>query len=48
MDKAAEYYRRAPGVPDAHFNLSRIYQMQGDEVSALRHMRQYRELLDVE
>lgn len=48
MDKAAEYYRRAPGVPDAHFNLSRIYQMQGDEVSALRHMRQYRELLVVE
>ena len=48
MEKAAEYYRRAPGVPDAHFNLSRIYQMRGDEVSALRHMRQYRELLDVE
>ncbi len=48
MEKAAEYYRRAPGVPDAHFNLSRIYQMQGDEVSALRHMRHYRELLDVE
>ncbi|NIP14717.1 MAG: tetratricopeptide repeat protein [Pseudomonadales bacterium] len=48
MEKAAEYYRRAPAVPDAHFNLSRIYQMRGDEVSALRHMRQYRELLDVE
>jgi tetratricopeptide (TPR) repeat protein len=48
MEKAAEFYRRAPAVPDAHFNLSRIHQMQGDEVSALRHMRQYRELLDVE
>lgn len=48
MEKAAEYYRRAPAVPDAHFNLSRIYQMRGDEISALRHMRQYRELLDVE
>ena len=48
VDKAAEFYRRAPGVPDAHYNLSRIYEIQGDELSALRHMRQYRQLLDVD
>ena len=45
-DKAAEYYRRAPSVPDAHYNLARIFELNGDEVSALRHMRSYRQLLD--
>lgn len=48
VEKAAEFYLRAPRVPDAHYNLSRIYEIQGDELSALRHMRQYRQLLDVE
>jgi hypothetical protein len=47
-EKAAEYYREAPAVPDAHYNLSRICEIRGDKVSALRHMRQYRELLDVD
>lgn len=47
-EKAAEFYRRAPGVPDAHYNLSRISEIRGDELSALRHMRQYRQLLDVQ
>ena len=46
VSKAAEYYRMAPAIPDAHFNLSRICEIQGDEVSAVRHMRQYRQLLD--
>ncbi len=44
--KAAEFYRRAPAIPDAHFNLSRICEIQGDEVAAVRHMREYRSLLD--
>lgn len=48
VDKAAEYYRRAPAIPDAHYNLSRIYEIQGDELSALRHMRHYRQMLDAE
>ncbi len=48
VEKAAQYYRRAPAVPDAHYNLARIYEIKGDEVSALRHMRQYRQLLDAE
>lgn len=48
VDKAAEFYRRAPAVPDAHYNLSRICEIKGDELSALRYMRQYRELLDVD
>ncbi|MCZ6619820.1 MAG: tetratricopeptide repeat protein [Gammaproteobacteria bacterium] len=48
VDSAAEYYRRAPAVPDAHFNLARICETRGDEVSALRHMREYRQLLDID
>ena len=44
-DRAAGYYRNAPGVPDAHYNLARICELKGDEVSALRHMREYRKLL---
>ena len=48
VDKAADYYSKAPGIPDAHYNLARIRELQGDEVSALRHMRHYRELIDQE
>ena len=48
VDKAADYYQKAPGIPDAHYNLARIRELQGDEVSALRHMRHYRDLIDQE
>ena len=48
MSQAADFYQRAPSIPDAHYNLARIRELQGDEVSALRHMRQYRDLLDQE
>lgn len=48
VTKAADFYERAPGIPDAHYNLARICELKGDEVSALRHMRQYRDLLDQE
>ncbi|NOX52630.1 MAG: tetratricopeptide repeat protein [Gammaproteobacteria bacterium] len=48
VDKAAEFYEKAPAVPDAHFNLARISELDGDEVSALRHMRHYRDILDQE
>ena len=47
LEKAAGFYENAPSVPDAHYNLSRISELKGDEVSALRHMRQYRELLEM-
>lgn len=46
IEKAADFYEQALGIPDAHYNLARIRELQGDEVSALRHMRHYRELLD--
>ncbi len=48
VEQAADYYRRALAVPDAHYNLARICELRGDEVSALRHMRQYRRLVEVD
>lgn len=46
IETASEHYRRAPDVPDAHYNLARIFELNGDEVSSLRHLRKYRQLLD--
>jgi len=46
VDQAADYYRRAPSVPDAHYNLARIFDLKGDELAAQRHMKNYRQLLD--
>lgn len=46
IEKASDYYEKALGIPDAHYNLARISELNGDEVSALRHMRQYRDLID--
>jgi tetratricopeptide (TPR) repeat protein len=45
LDTAIDYYRQAEIVPDAHFNLARIYELKGDELASLRHMRRYRALL---
>ena len=46
IEAALAYYRQAPNVPDAHYNLARIYELRGDEVSTLRHMRSYKRLVD--
>jgi tetratricopeptide (TPR) repeat protein len=46
LERAVKFYRRAAAVPDAHYNLARICELMGDEVSARRHIRQYRRLLD--
>ncbi|MFU8813897.1 MAG: tetratricopeptide repeat protein [Pseudomonadales bacterium] len=48
LEVAADYYRRAPRVPDSHYNLARIFELNGDELSARRHMRSYRQLLGVD
>lgn len=44
LDAAVGYYRRATNVPDAHYNLARIFELRGDELRSLRHMREYRVL----
>lgn len=35
-----------PTFADAHYNLSRLYESQGHKHAALRHLRQYKKLLD--
>lgn len=45
LDRALEYYRRAINVPDAHYNLARICELRGDELSARRHIREYRRMI---
>ena len=44
LDAAVGYYRQAPNVPDAHYNLARIYELRGDELASRRHMRRYKTL----
>lgn len=46
LDRAAKYYLAAIDVPDAHYNLARISELQGNELAARRYMRSYRALLD--
>ena len=41
LEQAAGHYRVASEVPDAHYNLARIFRLQGDQVSAQRHMQFY-------
>ena len=48
LDTALGYYRQAPSIPDAHYNLARIFEVQGDELSYLRHMRRYKTLMEAE
>ncbi len=45
LDKAVDYYHRAEAIPDAHYNLARIFELRGDELAALRHLRRYQQLL---
>lgn len=47
-DEARRAYARTlelrPDHPDAHFNLSRLYEDTGDRAAALRHLRSYSQL----
>lgn len=46
FDEAAGCYLNAPIVADAHYNLARLCELKGDELSARRHLRRYRVLLE--
>lgn len=48
FETALTYYRKAPSIPDAHYNLARLFEVRGNELAALRHMREYRRLLERE
>lgn len=48
FETARDFYLRATEIPDAHYNLARLFEVRGDELAALRHMREYRRLLDTD
>jgi tetratricopeptide (TPR) repeat protein len=48
LDTALDFYNRAERIPDAHYNLARIFEIRGDELAALRHIRRYQQLLEVD
>ena len=43
---AAGFYRKAPDVPDAHYNLARIHRQNGDELGYRRHCQCYQRLVE--
>lgn len=49
LSEAAQAYERAlfrdPSCADAHYNLSLLHRQLGDEVTALRHLKAYRQLI---
>ena len=48
IDEATQVYERAlcddAGLADCHYNLARLYQAQGRQKDALRHLARYRRL----
>ena len=48
LDKAIRYYLRADKMESAHHNLSRIFELTGDELAARRHLNRARELQNSE
>jgi tetratricopeptide (TPR) repeat protein len=48
LDTALTYYNQAQAIPDAHYNLARIFEIRGDELAALRHIRRYQQLVEVD
>jgi predicted Zn-dependent protease len=50
LDEAIDAYQSAitedPTLADGHFNLARLYEAQGKEQNALRHLGQYRRLVN--
>ena len=48
FETARDYYVRAKDIPDAHYNLARLFEVKGDELAALRHMKEYRRLLEAD
>lgn len=43
---AISAYKRAVSFADAHYNLSRLYELVGEHAEALKHLKTYRSLID--
>jgi tetratricopeptide (TPR) repeat protein len=46
IEQAIEVYQRATAFADAHYNLSRLFELLGHHVQALAHLKTYRQLID--
>ncbi len=46
INDAIEAYKKASSFADAHYNLSRLYELVGEHAEALRHLKTYRSLID--
>ena len=46
LEDAIAAYKRASALADAHFNLSRLYELVGEHAQALEHLKTYRNLID--
>jgi tetratricopeptide (TPR) repeat protein len=46
IEQAIEVYQRATAFADAHYNLSRLYELLGRHELALAHLKTYRQLID--
>jgi len=46
VEEAIDAYKRACDFADAHFNLSRLFELIGNHKDALKHLRTYRTLID--
>lgn len=44
--EAIQAYEQAVSFPDAHYNLSRLYELVGEHGEALKHLKTYRNLID--
>ena len=46
LDDAISAYKRASSLADAHYNLSRLYELVGEHAEALKHLKTYRSLIE--
>lgn len=46
IQEAIGAYKQASSFADAHYNLSRLYELVGEHAEALRHLKTYRTLID--
>jgi tetratricopeptide (TPR) repeat protein len=46
IQEAIAAYKRASNLADAHYNLSRLYELVGEHAEALKHLKTYRTLIE--
>ena len=46
VEDAINAYKGASNLADAHYNLSRLYELVGEHAEALKHLKTYRSLID--